>query len=382
MSGVVFPRHTHHKRNQSHEKLLIKLFHTSCNARSDESTGSLVQMAPRSNSNEVSGKGAAMASETFRLPFPWALHKMLDDSELFGFSHIVSWSPDGTCFKVHDKNAFMQLIIHKYFRQTKYKSFQRQLHIYGFSRITKGKKNRGMRCHELFIRNKVNLCVNMKPKRQKCQQELISREAIPDSTTDLIRSNVCFEEREQGTLASMGTMTNHHNIAMQSACSDSVTRTQQKENAKATSFLEALFQSHHDSTFCSSSRSYQDLSRDDASSCKEERQPSVCNFRPDGEDFELVPGAIAFIKEGAMAACNEQVGLQMFNVNSTKATGGRAVSSFSSATETNVPTTEYLDIEPTPIWTNNDNNKNITVKMISSSSSSRISLLSPQAYLK
>ena len=62
-----------------------------------------------------------------RLPFPWKLHQLLDDVENDGNEHIISWLPDGKGFKVHRPTDFTKLILHSYFRQTKYKSFTRQV---------------------------------------------------------------------------------------------------------------------------------------------------------------------------------------------------------------------------------------------------------------
>ena len=47
-----------------------------------------------------------------------------------------------------------------FFRQSKLTSFQRQLNLYGFSRITAG-RDRGGYYHELFLKNKLFLCQNM-----------------------------------------------------------------------------------------------------------------------------------------------------------------------------------------------------------------------------
>ena len=55
----------------------------------------------------------------------------------------------------------------KYFRQSKLTSFQRQLNLYGFSRITAG-ADRGGYYHELFLRNKVFLCQNMVRRCANC----------------------------------------------------------------------------------------------------------------------------------------------------------------------------------------------------------------------
>ena len=71
--------------------------------------------------------GDPVESET-RKTFPWMLHALLDDAEKNGNDHIISWTPSGTSFRVHDRNAFMKTILPRYFRQTKFKSFVRYVH--------------------------------------------------------------------------------------------------------------------------------------------------------------------------------------------------------------------------------------------------------------
>lgn len=60
------------------------------------------------------------------VPFPWKLHEMLDAADKEGFSATVSWLPDERSFKVFQTEIFVRDIMPKWFRQTKYKSFQRQ----------------------------------------------------------------------------------------------------------------------------------------------------------------------------------------------------------------------------------------------------------------
>jgi hypothetical protein len=81
----------------------------------------------------------------------------LDDAEIKGFSHVVSWLEGGTMFKVHKPKEFADRVMPCYFNQTRYKSFQRQLNSYRFSRFVAG-KNKGTCFHELFTRDKPDLC--------------------------------------------------------------------------------------------------------------------------------------------------------------------------------------------------------------------------------
>jgi hypothetical protein len=78
-----------------------------------------------------------------------------------GHESIVSWQPHGQAFRVHMPEEFASTIMPRYFmKQTKYKSFMRQLHLYGFHRICKG-KDRGAYFHSMFIRNKKAMSLRM-----------------------------------------------------------------------------------------------------------------------------------------------------------------------------------------------------------------------------
>lgn len=59
--------------------------------------------------------------------FPTKLRCILDDAVTEGNEHIVSWLPDGKAFKIHNPEAFTKVILRRYFRQTMFKSFTRQL---------------------------------------------------------------------------------------------------------------------------------------------------------------------------------------------------------------------------------------------------------------
>lgn len=70
--------------------------------------------------------------------FPAKLHLMLSNAEADRFDHIVSWQPHGRCFKVHQPTRFVEDVLPNWFQQTKLASFQRQLSLYGFSRLSTG----------------------------------------------------------------------------------------------------------------------------------------------------------------------------------------------------------------------------------------------------
>eukprot|EP00934_Nitzschia_sp_Nitz4_P000753 Nitzschia sp. Nitz4//scaffold6_size259037//138112//139081//NITZ4_001082-RA/size259037-augustus-gene-0.294-mRNA-1//1//CDS//3329556917//753//frame0 len=96
-----------------------------------------------------------------KVPFPFKLFQMLHDADELGFRHIISWNSNGKAFKVHDPIAFTNLIIPRYFKQTRYKSFQRQLCLYGFDRVLTG-PHKGSRYHKNFVRGDLVLCQEVK----------------------------------------------------------------------------------------------------------------------------------------------------------------------------------------------------------------------------
>jgi hypothetical protein len=97
---------------------------------------------------------------TNRIPFPLKLFQMLEDVEQGGNESIICWSADGRSFRVHNSNEFFEKVMPHYFRQTRYKSFQRQLYLYGFTRITEG-KDKGSYQHEQFVKSNRDLCQEM-----------------------------------------------------------------------------------------------------------------------------------------------------------------------------------------------------------------------------
>lgn len=93
------------------------------------------------------------------VPFPMKLHDMLDaiTHHETHLESVVRWQPHGRCFVVNKPQEFADKVLTRFFQQKKYASFQRQLNLYGFNRITKG-PDRGAYYHELFLRGKKFLC--------------------------------------------------------------------------------------------------------------------------------------------------------------------------------------------------------------------------------
>jgi len=108
--------------------------------------------------------GTANSSLT---PFPVLLHRMLEGTEHDSQSHIVGWKPHGRAFCVFDSEEFVQQVMPKYFRQSKISSFQRQLNLYGFTRLNAMGRDKGAYYHELFLRGRPNLALRIQRTRVK-----------------------------------------------------------------------------------------------------------------------------------------------------------------------------------------------------------------------
>lgn len=86
-------------------------------------------------------------------PFPIRLYEML--TTLGDDCDIISWQPHGRCFVVHKPVEFTRLLP-QFFKLSKIASFQRQLNLYGFVRLTSG-LDRGGYYHSKFLRGRSDL---------------------------------------------------------------------------------------------------------------------------------------------------------------------------------------------------------------------------------
>ena len=115
---------------------------------------------------------SAIAKGGVATTFPYRLHIMLDtmDTEAAKGNtrgkSIVGWQPHGRAFKVHDVKKFVDTIMPHFFKHTKYASFQRQLNLYEFMRLTVG-RDKGGCYHTCFVRNQPQLVQGMSRKRIK-----------------------------------------------------------------------------------------------------------------------------------------------------------------------------------------------------------------------
>lgn len=105
------------------------------------------------------------------MTFPQTLHQILEDSINAGTEGIVAWEDDGASFHIFQPQAFNDLILPRYYKKrTKFRSFQRQLNIYGF----KMSKKSGVYQHPLFHRGDLQSVGRIRPiplKKAKKQSE-------------------------------------------------------------------------------------------------------------------------------------------------------------------------------------------------------------------
>ncbi|KAI8055296.1 HSF-type DNA-binding-domain-containing protein [Syncephalis plumigaleata] len=71
--------------------------------------------------------------------FVEGLYKILDDGN---YKSLISWSYDGKTFFIWDKELFTNHVLKEFTAQNHFASFERQLNMYNFGRISDGRSTR------------------------------------------------------------------------------------------------------------------------------------------------------------------------------------------------------------------------------------------------
>jgi len=71
-------------------------------------------------------------------------------------SDVIAWLPLGKAFIIYKQNRFIDEILPKYFKKSKYTSFTRKLNHWGFNRVIRG-PDTGAYYHHLFQRGSMTL---------------------------------------------------------------------------------------------------------------------------------------------------------------------------------------------------------------------------------
>lgn len=127
-----------------------------------DSALSLITHANQAQFHSTSPSSAPAPVDISKGTFPMKLHQMLSDLEQQpGGAEIASFLPHGKAFAIHKPREFVRHVMHKHFRMSRFSSFQRQLNLYDFVRITTG-VDRGAYGHPLFLYGKPELTASMK----------------------------------------------------------------------------------------------------------------------------------------------------------------------------------------------------------------------------
>jgi hypothetical protein len=100
-----------------------------------------------------------------QVSFPLKLQRILDKLEADGETDVVGWLPHGRAFLVYDPSRFVNELMPRFFNQSKFSSFQRQLHMYSFNRITASGRDKGAYHHPHFVRGHPHWAVQMRRTR-------------------------------------------------------------------------------------------------------------------------------------------------------------------------------------------------------------------------
>jgi HSF-type DNA-binding len=90
--------------------------------------------------------------------FPVKLHMMIEATSTSDQADIIRWLPHGRAFKFFDRGRLLAEVLPHYLPgQTKFSSFQRQLNMYGFLKLTGDSSDKGAYYHECFLRGRAAL---------------------------------------------------------------------------------------------------------------------------------------------------------------------------------------------------------------------------------
>jgi hypothetical protein len=129
--------------------------------------------------------------------FPQKLYNLLENAEIEGYDHLIRWSPDGKSFKIHDngKDTAIVAILKQNFNQTRFKSFLRQLQLYGFERQFTG-ESRGECSHPMFVRGRKELLhkKSVEEFQDAAANGTTKPTTCPSSSAKQLLSNSCEKE--------------------------------------------------------------------------------------------------------------------------------------------------------------------------------------------
>ncbi|KAH9120664.1 hypothetical protein LEN26_011019 [Aphanomyces euteiches] len=136
----------------------------------DGSTGS-----SSSSNNEIAAAPREIA------PFLRTLRTMLETE-----SHdVMRWNKEGTAFEIHDMDKLTHLILPKYFKHSKYASFQRQLNYFHFKKWTKSRANVCTFSNDWFLRDDPDRSLYITRKKGLTSSRSQSFDSLDDNTNSV-----------------------------------------------------------------------------------------------------------------------------------------------------------------------------------------------------
>lgn len=98
--------------------------------------------------------------------FPAKLYRMIFEMDKEGRSDVISFLPHGKAFAIHQEDVFIAEVLPRYFTNCQLPSFQKQLNLYGFHKITVGKDKGKLRYfHASFLKGKPSLTEKIQRRR-------------------------------------------------------------------------------------------------------------------------------------------------------------------------------------------------------------------------
>mmetsp|Transcript_7447 Transcript_7447/g.12975 ORF Transcript_7447/g.12975 Transcript_7447/m.12975 type:complete len:330 (-) Transcript_7447:224-1213(-) len=87
--------------------------------------------------------------------FPFKLYSMLQYAADSEYSSALGWIEEGRAFAIRNKDTFLKHIVPMFFKQTKFRSFTRQLNLWGFTRLSNDGPDGGSWKHAHFVCGRV-----------------------------------------------------------------------------------------------------------------------------------------------------------------------------------------------------------------------------------
>ncbi|EQC30772.1 hypothetical protein SDRG_11533 [Saprolegnia diclina VS20] len=184
--------------------------------------------SPTSSSNETMSHTPTKKRKVGVPKFLRYLYQILEKED----SAIISWANGGTSIQILDTDRVAQYILPKYFKHSKYASFQRQLNYFGFRKWTKSQTNICTFSHPEFRQNRPDRLYLIKRKN--------SPESARKKPTKAMSASAMHEKTPMPPMLHFHSM-RHHAMAPMSYDFLAPTTTTSSSSSPSAGFHRALF---------------------------------------------------------------------------------------------------------------------------------------------